>query len=410
MTETLDTYRTCAHAPCDNVFGVTSKHPTKIYCSPKCRTQAGKDRERVETTDTEIAVDVNKIDELQDVLAERGMKLEDWVVVRVTVNKWEGFLKTDAGEPLTVPLRQLKIYLRPKTLLAELIQPAAVSLNIPKGKVPNRNHLVKKYFIYGDDQWPHADETFKRLQLAWVKYNQPDEIIDLGDGCDMPTISTHKVDPSQNWTVQECADTYATWLYKLRNAAPDAPISILADNHMTGRLRDYQTAKAAALYGVTPAQVPGLSPDLEMLWSVPRLLRLDELRIKYVTPPGDTHYAESYLELIPEELVAIHGYRTGANLGKKFIEDHGCSVIYGHQHGQDLYVTDTRRRGVGKRKRLYALGVGCGSQVNAVNYAPGSDHQNCALTVSEFSDGHWSFSYMNYEHGVLTWQDQKYTT
>lgn len=404
--------KTCAREGCENTFEADPAHPRKIYCKPRCRELAERDRRRVVREADEIELDVDQIDDIDALLAERGMKREDWVIVRVVVNKWEMGYVNKAKEPGAHPLRQLKVYLRPRTLAFELIQPAQIERPARPKSVPKRtSDEPKLVFVYGDDQRPGHDPQFEALKLEWLADWQPDLIIDLGDGMDFPTVSTHKEDPSRNWSIQECANSYATWLFQAREVCPDSEFVILADNHVTGRLRDYQMAKARDIYGVHPAEVPGLPEDLEPLWSIPRLLHLEALDITYVAPLNDTHYAESHYEIVPGELVAIHGYRTGKNLGEKFIHDYGCSVIYGHQHGQDVHVTDYRRRGVGQRRRRYGLGVGCGCKIEGGGgFAPGADWQNSALTVSVFPDGTWNWDYLNYEHGKLTWRDLQYTT
>jgi hypothetical protein len=73
-------------------------------------------------------------------------------------------------------------------------------------------------------------------------------------------------------------------------------------------------------------------------------------------------------------------------------------------------VTDTKRRGVGERKRLYALGVGCGARVHGgIGFAPGADWQNSCLTVNVHADGGWTFDFLNYEpNGVMRWREKTY--
>lgn len=339
------------------------------------------------------------LSDIRSLLAARGMDADEWVIDGVTVNEW------GVGAELS---RQLKVRVRPAPTAA-LLKPADLKpVRLPKPR-PRPRRDAKLVFIYGDDQRPNVDRGFERLQLEWIRDHQPDLILDLGDGADAPTISGHKTNPAMNWRLQECIDDTAQGLYAKRCAAPNAEMVLLPDNHFHARLRDYQLAQAAAVYGVHPAKVPGLVDDLEPLLSVSRMLRLDELGVKYMAPPGDTHYAEGHYEIVPGDLVAIHGYRTGMNLGKKFIDDYGCSVVYGHAHQQDVYVTDQKRRGVGVRRRLWALGVGCGANIHGGGgFAPGADWQNCALTVSVFPDGRWTWDYMNYEHGALTWRDQRY--
>lgn len=356
----------------------------------------------------ELEVDVDQLDDLDALLKERGLDRADWIVIRVTVNKWEGFYKDAAKEARKVPLRQLKVTLRPRVKLELLLPATPKPLTLLKARsLPARPS--KLVFVYGDDQRPNVDRGFEQAKLAWLQRNQPDVIIDLGDGMEFATISTHRPDPANNASVQECADNYASWLYTIRRLCPAAEIVILADNHVHRRLRDYQLDKARQLYGIRPADVDGLLPDMEPLLSLNRLLRLDEMNIRYVEPAIGSHYAESHYEIIPGRLVALHGYRTGSNVGRKLLDDYGCSIVYGHIHGQDVEVTDARRRGIGQRDRLYALGVGCGAVIEGGGgFAPGADWQQGCLTVSVFDGGGWTFDFLNYENGVLRWRDQEY--
>lgn len=367
--------------------------------------KAGYDRDRQDT----VTVDADRLGDVEGLLRERGLEPADWVVTNVVVNRWEGFVKNEDAEPVRVPLKQLKVFLRRKVTAAMLMPVDPKPLKFPATKTLQRQRGSRLVFVYGDDQRPNHDPGFEQTKLAWCAANQPDLIVDLGDGMDFPTVSQHKPNPACNWSVQQCADSYASWLYSVRRACPVAEIVLLADNHVTQRFRDYQLSQASALYGVKPADVDGLAAELEPLLSIRRLLRLDEMNVTYLQPDGDTHYAESQLEIVPGELVAIHGYRTGANVGRKFLDDYGVSVCYGHVHGQDVYVTDVRRRRVGKRERLYALGVGCGVRVHGGNgFAPGADWANCALAVTVHPDGGWTWDYLNYQDGVLRWRDQAY--
>src|SRR4051812_11880765 len=65
-----------------------------IDASP-ARGQATPQRGTWPTAD-EVEIDADHLDDIEKLLAERGMKLADWVIVRVTANKWEGMAKNDA--------------------------------------------------------------------------------------------------------------------------------------------------------------------------------------------------------------------------------------------------------------------------------------------------------------------------
>lgn len=335
--------------------------------------------------------------DVNDLLRKRGLDPAHWIVHGLRVNEWDA--PGPEGEPQQ--MKQLKAYLKKRVTADDLIQPVTMKpLKLPAhGKRPERPERVE--LIYGDNQEPYGDPAFKRLLLRLVKQLKPDTITDLGDGMDMPTVSRHPRrahDPS----AQECFDTYGQWLYDLRRAAGDAAIFVLGDNHVTDRLERYQLDRAAEMYGVTPALIRGLDADLDPLWSVKRILRLDELGVEYVNP-GSKHYAQSYREIIPGELVVIHGYRTGQQAAKKFVEEWGCSVIYGHLHTTNgRFVTDSSRMGVGKRRRLWGLPVGCVGSVDRPDYAPGADHQQSALLVRIWPDGTWTPTELNYADGVLS--------
>ena len=406
--------RTCALDECTTEFSPNRRD--QVYCCSKHAVRARNKRRYTfqresPTLISSVELDVDHLGDIEGLLTERGLVPSEWVIIHCVVNKWEGFYKTgpkDNKIAEIVPLKQLKVTLRRRVGIG-LAEPTPIEkLTIPAAPArPSRSS--KLYFIYGDDQRPNVDLGFEQTKLDWVARHQPDVIVDLGDGMDFPTLSGHKINPAMNWSVNECVDNYTLWLYQLRCAAPNAKITILPDNHVTQRLRDYQLSRAVDLYGLRPADLPGMLPDLEPLLSIRRMLRLDELNIEYIHPPNDTHYAEGQYEIVPGDLVALHGYRTGANVGKKLIDDYGCSVIYGHVHEHSVYATDVRRRGVGKRKRLYALGVGCGARVHGGgDFAPGADWQNCALTVSVFENG-WTYDYMDFEHGILRWRDEEYT-
>src|SRR5512146_1917033 len=54
----------------------------------------------------QIILDVDHIDDIDAVLAERGLNREDWIIVSCIVNKYEGFAKADDGTGIwRVPLR-----------------------------------------------------------------------------------------------------------------------------------------------------------------------------------------------------------------------------------------------------------------------------------------------------------------
>jgi hypothetical protein len=307
----------------------------------------------------------------------------------------------------------LRIEVIPRVSAQDILRPFDLTpIKIPKAP-PKPKRAARLDLFHGDWQWPYGDKDFDALLLRWVRKHQPDTICDLGDGMDNPTISSHKTKgkKTQPAPVQVCANAYGNQLARFRYAAPDAVMKILADNHLTQRLQDYQLNRAEALYDVHPADIEGLDPDPEALWSVRRLLRLDEMNIEYLDP-DEEHYGYSHYEVIPDQLVAIHGYQTGEQAGKNLIDQWDMSVIGGHLHKEDE-VVKSKGQMIARRKRdLRYLGVGCGMQTHGGGgFAAGANWHNSALSVSIFPDGQWTSDRLRYDplSKTLIWRDEIYS-
>ena len=114
-------------------------------------------------TNEEVTLDADRLDDIHSLLRSRGLNPEEWVVVRVILNAWEGFYKTlesngDGDLESThevVPQKQLKVTLRPR--LETLIAPARDVKPIASPKKPDKSKPRLVVFV-GDEQAPYHDE------------------------------------------------------------------------------------------------------------------------------------------------------------------------------------------------------------------------------------------------------------
>jgi len=336
-------------------------------------------------------IDVATLGDIDAALRDRGLNPDEWVVVRVVVNNWDS---VKDGEP--VPLRQLKVTVRPK--LDTLIRPAVSVGKAPMPPKPDKTRPRLVVFV-GDEQAPYHDETLHRAFRGWLARNLPDEGIHLGDLMDFPTLSRHRANPVWNASPQECVDAGYRILKGYRDASPDTFWTALPGNHEE-RIRDYQLGRAAELYGVTVAEA-----ELELgadVHSPRQLLRLDELGIAWVGAQGD--YEHNQVDVSPE-LVARHGFVTGANSAQRTVEKIGLSVVVGHTHRQVItYVTEERRR---ESLTMMCIEAGCMCRVEGgLGYVVNPNWQQGFATAQVWPDGRFTIEHGVFRDGVLRWRDQ----
>jgi hypothetical protein len=346
--------------------------------------------------------------DVEAMLRERGLDPEEWHVERVKVNEWDALADGGRGErePRIVKLRQLAAHLVRKRSLVELglVAPAALPPIdfAPRAPKTSGSRLVA---VTGCWQYPYHDETFEGLFLDWLVGNAPDEVVDLGDGMDLPTISRHRDNPAFSASAQECLDAYGLALYRRRQAAPHARMSVLRGNH-DDRFRNEILQRAERLAMVRPAALPDDSATLDDVFSLRRLLRLDELGIDYVEPAAGNAYPFASVALAPE-LLAIHGQKTDArNAAASTVRQYGTSVAMAHTHRQRLYSVRLPR-GLGAPLDAVGVEVGCGCTIrDGLGYAVMPDWANGFATFSIDETGGFAVDFARYADGALRWRDQ----
>lgn len=184
---------------------------------------------------------------------------------------------------------------------------------------------TRSTLILPDIQYPYHDAVVLDKILKVVRTYQPDQIIQIGDGIDFPTVSQWSKGTAGEYadTLQEHIDGYRRdVLEPLRRASESSKMLWLEGNHDL-RVRDFVRKYAAPLGPLRALEVPNL-------------FALQDLDIEYVKGPVR----------IATNTLAIHGHESGGYCASasawdaKFAKRYGSdkNFIFGHTH-QPFLVT-----------------------------------------------------------------------
>ena len=247
--------------------------------------------------------------------------------------------------------------------LVPLREATAVTINPSKVTPPKKDNGWKLaallpdtqigYRVYEDGtviEFHSEDAIDIALQIVAAAHAQygVDTIVNLGDTIDLPAQSRHHQEIAfQNSTNLAIQRAYE-YLAKQRATVPDAEIVFLEGNHDC-RIYKYLAENAPAVATLRRAGDTGWTVN-----SLPHLLRMDELNIKYAAgyPAG-----EYWLN---DNLRCIHGDRvnsSGSTAMKYINSNHHVSVIYGHIHRIEM-LYHTNHTGTGPARNA-AFSPGC---------------------------------------------------
>ena len=222
--------------------------------------------------------------------------------------------------------------------LTELIRPAQIE-DVPPPPpardehpvtllIPDSQNGYRRRGRYGHTLEPLHDRRAWDCCVQLAEQLQPDRIVLLGDMVD-------NAEGSKRWpigrdllnTLQPTIDELAWWIAQLRVACPSAEIVYLEGNH-EDRLDRAIVQYMREMQDIRPAG------DDEPLITWRRLLRLDDLGVRYVGPYGERVrvYPDAYVE---------HGSKHatgGGSTGDRYLARAVSSVYVGHCHSRFLTV------------------------------------------------------------------------
>ncbi len=201
---------------------------------------------------------------------------------------------------------------------------------------------------------PYHDERALKIAREILVQERPDLTVLLGDVLDLPMFGKFRQYPSFVHTLQPTIDRAHEEIAVAAECSKE--VRYLSGNH-DERLHFSAVDNmfhAAGVRQARKATEPG-----EESWpalSVPSLLRLPELKVKYIGayPAGATYLNDS--------LACIHGRLLGnkkRSAAQEVVEDERVSVIFGHTHRASMARKTRNSRGAAHYTVAYSPGCLC---------------------------------------------------
>lgn len=349
------------------------------------------------------------MDDPDKMLRERGLSPDDWIIQGATVNEWDG--PQEGGSVVTY--HQAKLQLKRRQPELQILPARSDGWKAPPRhpwRDPGDPYLI---VVTGDQQAPFYDAQLHDAFCSWLEDNKPAEGVLLGDTVDFPEVSRHRMDPENTATTNECIQSGYNVLREYVDCSRNTKWRMIGGNH-DERLRNLILDQPSApLYGLKQAdgQTPG-----ESVFSIPWLLRLDELGIEYIDASGSYELGQININ---KNLAVRHGWiaRKGSGTSALATLEHlGYSVIVGHTHRQSI-VYKTTHDIDGKTTTLTAAEAGCMCKVNQQpingrkwpNYTPLPDWVQGFSTVTVWPDTNlFRIDNATFVNGSLLWRDKCY--
>jgi hypothetical protein len=196
---------------------------------------------------------------------------------------------------------------------------------------------------------PFHDENAIAVFLAAVRATQPDKVTILGDLIDLPQQGKFDQEAGFALTMQASIDATYRFLARIRAAAPEAEVVIVEGNHDKRLLVSIQN-NAVASFGLKRADTHELP-----VMSLPFLLRLDELGIRYM----DAYPAAADWDT--PDTRNIHGTRAnskGSTTSQYIHELPHINTWVGHTHRAEITFRTVIGPG-GESIERYSANPGC---------------------------------------------------
>jgi predicted phosphodiesterase len=320
---------------------------------------------------------LEKLTRIEELLESNGVSVDEIGSVKnIRVKKWQAVAKgkstrNDEGKIIdqepskVVDLESTSVLISPswaegpKWELPHRANPITV-------KVPTRTPALLKGWktaaLLPDTQFgfrrdlqtaaldPFHDDRALDVSLQILDGERPDLTIFLGDVLDLASFGKYRQEPGFVLTVQPTIDTAYEYIAKAMAYSKEG--RFIEGNHDV-RLQNMIIDNAVAAFGIRRAAAP---PSEWPVLSVPFLLNLDDLGVKYVGgyPAGATY--------INDNLAAIHGRKVGndrRSAATMVVEDERVSVVFGHVHRIETTYRTRNTRGAAKISLAHTPGCLC---------------------------------------------------
>ena len=311
-----------------------------------------------------------RIKTLEDLIEQCEIDLDEWIIERHVINKWEVGAKfgTKGFEEFIVkPLFQVKVWLvkrRPEAL-EPVVSPVTITVSRGRKKADAKKvDALLHALILPDPQvgfhkslrtgklTPFHDRAALDIALQIAQEYRFDKTIWLGDLLDLAEFTDKFIrSPNYYWSTQPAAIECKWWMTQFRDADPEGEHYALEGNH-DKRLMDHMLKHFKEVYGLRSVDHMELPP----LMSIPRILALHDIDVEWVKdyPNGEVW--------INDRLVAEHGaiarQKSGGTVSA-IIVDAQVSRIFGHTHRLEHASKTIFERGGGRTIQVWSMGCLC---------------------------------------------------
>lgn len=270
-----------------------------------------------------------------------------------------------------------------------------VNVQVPERKPRKRTGKWRTAVILPDPQigfWrdlhdgaltPFHDERAMSIAMQIVEAERPDVTVWLGDVCDFAAFGRYRQEPGFQLTVQPTIDTAHAWL--AMTVALSREVRYLEGNHDM-RLHTAMVDNVLAAAGIRRAKS---GPHEWPAMSLPSLLRLDELGVKYISayPAGATY--------LNAALACIHGRFHGPSAMTKNLDREQVSIIQGHTHHKQKAARTRNTRG--EPVFAFAYSPGCLCRIDGAVPGVGSAVDAFGRPVRSWQDWQQGLAVVRYE-------------
>lgn len=237
--------------------------------------------------------------------------------------------------------------------------------------------------LYDGSLTPFHDERALDVALQVVEAERPDLTVWLGDVCDFAAFGRYRQEPGFAMTVQPTIETAHEKVAITAELSKET--EYLEGNHDL-RLHTAMVDNVQAAAGVRRAKA---GPHEWPAMSLPSLLRLDELGVKYV---GAYPAGASY---ITDNLACIHGRFHGSRAMQQNLDRERVSIIQGHTHHvqQEARTRNTR----GEPHFTFAYSPGCLCRIDGAVPGRGTGIDAFGRPVKSWQDWQQGLAVVRYD-------------
>jgi hypothetical protein len=352
-----------------------------------------------------------RIQTLEQLIEQCEIDLDEWIIDRHVVNKWEVGAKDATEEVVIHPLFQVKAWLtkREPEAITPVLSPVEIDIGAVKTLKPKKikhgralvladMHFGFKRDVKTGQLEPFHDREALAAVFALIKDVNPDIIVIVGDILDLAEWSDKFIRSPDLYNTTQPAIVEAAWfLGQLRKMFPKTDIYLLEGNHEK-RVTTTINKHVPVAFGLA-----GARDGLPVL-SVPNLLGLKDLAITYI---GDYPNGEVWLG---EHLRAVHGDVVRAKSGataSAILDDAQATTIFGHVHRCEM--ASKTLRGIHGARTVSAFTPGCLCRIDgAVPAVKARMNWQQGIGVVDFDETFVQITPVPIDQGVAMYQGKHY--